>query len=107
MMDGQIPYARQHCLGKLRYLPKVQPGRQGCDLVFIEAAAQVAGATEATGDDARDAAEGLIGAGSVAPNGEGSSSGIARRWPAAAASMPHSSGEAFEVSVRTISSSTT
>jgi hypothetical protein len=48
----------------------------------------------------------VVGAGSFDANGEGSSSGIASRWPAAAASMLHSSGEAFGFSVRKISSST-
>ena len=47
-----------------------------------------------------------LGAGSLDANGEGSSSGIATRWPAAAASMLHSSGEAFGWSERKISSST-
>jgi hypothetical protein len=48
----------------------------------------------------------VTGAGSLAAKGEGSSSGIASRWPAAAASMPHSSAVVFGLSVRKISSST-
>ena len=44
----------------LRSLRQIQPGRQGGNLIVVEAAAQIAGAAEAAADDACDAAERLI-----------------------------------------------
>src|SRR5688500_18935220 len=64
-MDRQVAHARQYSLRQLRRLAQVEPRRQRSDLVFIEPAAQVAGATEAAGDYAGDAAEGLIRAGTA------------------------------------------
>src|SRR5262245_17226111 len=60
MMDCEIAYSRQHCFGQLRRLAQIEPGRQRRNLILVEPAAQVAGATEAAGDDARDATEGLV-----------------------------------------------
>src|SRR4026208_314307 len=62
MMNREIAHAREHCFGQLRRLAQVEPGGQCRNLILVEPAAQIAGATEAAGDDPRDAAEGLIGA---------------------------------------------
>src|SRR5678815_4724520 len=60
MMNREITYSRQHRFGQLRRLAQIEPRRQRRNLILVEPAAQVAGATEATGDDARDATERLV-----------------------------------------------
>ena len=45
-MDGQIAYAMQDRLGKLRRLRQIEARRKRRNLILVEAAAQVAGAAE-------------------------------------------------------------
>src|SRR5687767_3029177 len=61
MVNRKILHSSQHSFGQLRRLRQVQPRGQGRDLILVETAAQVAGATETTADDPGDTSQRLVG----------------------------------------------